>query len=226
MSLQAIWQQLKEVYEGISEEEINDLIFDMFEINVEDIPSLISNNENIDSEELLAELVITHWIEKLMKTSLHNKYLDNLNDRQKFAFSGLISEIIKGKERFKLRKYISETIKNIKIGAISVEDIDLVASCCSTILNKYLFSAGWSLSDENSKPQLNGKHIFSEYGKEYKLDELNYSSDSERTFFKEWSEGIKVLYEENVMFKHNNLESEFNIENNNKLNAIVESLTH
>src|SRR5690606_31649327 len=167
ISLDDIWNSFRDLYQGMSDEDINNIIIEMFSVDINDIPKLISTNNDVESEHKLAEMVITYYIDRLMHISLNNNVFDNLNESQKQAFQSLISEIIKGKERFELRKVISNTIKDIKVGAISVEDIDLVASCCTTILNKYFFSSCWIFSDEESKPKYNGDAIFSVYGKDY-----------------------------------------------------------
>lgn len=224
ISLDDIWNSFRDLYQGMSDEDINNIIIEMFSVDINDIPKLISTNNDVESEHKLAEMVITYYIDRLMHISLNNNVFDNLNESQKQAFQSLISEIIKGKERFELRKVISNTIKDIKVGAISVEDIDLVASCCTTILNKYFFSSCWIFSDEESKPKYNGDAIFSVYGKDYDSGDLDYSSNTNKIFIKEWSLGSRELFKENILFEHNTNQSVYDIESNNKLNAIIDDL--
>lgn len=224
MSEGDIWAKFREFYEGFEDAQIDELIVEMFSVRVKDIPKMISGRNEAESEELLAEMVIKYWVNKVMDVSLNDEVLIQLNSAQQEAFRGLVSEIIKGQDRFKLRKVIADTIMNIKTGAISNEDLDLVASCCTTILNKYLFSAGWAFAEENEKPQQEGQLVFSEIGKDYDTENLDYTDDGKKVFLKEWSLGCRKLYEENVLYEYNLAERDYDVESQNKLNAIVSSL--
>ena len=129
-----------------------------------------------------------------------------VNEKQQDAVVSLINEIVKGMARFELRKHLDKRIRKIVEGTIEAKEFDLVASCCSSILNSFFFSSGWFFAREEEKPTHpgSGKHIFSEQGHMVTADTLSgYSSGKpNRNFLQQWSYGFKALYEENVQYKY------------------------
>ena len=117
-----------------------------------------------------------------------------------------IKEIVKGRNKFKLGDRISEITRTLVTGTITIEDFALVSSCCSSILNRHLFSAGWAFADESEKPILpkEKRPIFSNASQvRTNVSVDNYvANKQEKGFFNEWALGCKQLYTENVKYEY------------------------
>lgn len=227
MSNAEVWEQLENIYAGLEKDEIEEVINDLLGVHIDHIPSLLTPNDaNSKAEGKIAELMIAYWIEKLMSKTLDENALYNSTSKEKEIFRTLLAEIIKGRERFNLNGVISDYIKDIKSGSISSEDIDLVASCSATILNKFLFSAGWAFAEENQKPKevQTNSAIFSEFGTEQQTITLDYSENNNKHFFKRWSLGVKELFAENVKYSYNLADKQINTTANQKLDTIIKEL--
>ena len=164
----------------------------------------------------------------MLSAAQNEKFMGQLNDLQRGSIVSVINEIVKGRNRFKLADRISRITESFVEGTIDTKDFDLVASCCTSILNKYLFSAGWNFALEEEKPVLQGTNekIFSNNSiivQGMKIDD--YSSEKEeRGFFQEWAMGCKQLYEENVRYEHDVVDS-FDTVANDELNKIINELS-
>lgn len=227
MSKEDIWRQLEDVYSGLEKQVIEEIIYDLLEIRIDDLMLLIApEDESSEAEGKIAELMISYWADKLTSKSLDEKLFNSVNEKEQEVFRGLLAEIIKGRERFNLSRKISEFIKNIKSGSISSEDIDLVASCGASILNKFMFSAGWTFAEEEKKPEIRPSDtiIFSEYGEKYETTNIDYSRSNNKHFFKQWSTGVKELYEENVRYSYDVPDRDLDVQANQKLDNIIKEL--
>ena len=227
MSKKEIVNQLRDIYIGLEDEEIEEVIKNTLSVSLNEVLGMISSTNGSNSQEIIADLIIAFWTESLMNNALNHEVFLKISDREVEQFRNLLAEIIKGRARFNLNKIVTDTIKDIKTGTIVAEDIDLVASCCTTILNKFLFSAGWEFAKEEDKPELGNNQgpIFSEYGKEYdKEDELIYSSNTNKDFFRKWSLGCRTLYTENVLFQYQLGNKNYNSVANQKLSKIIQEL--
>ncbi|RYH72170.1 hypothetical protein EVU94_13975 [Flavobacteriaceae bacterium 144Ye] len=220
-----ILNQLESLYEGLSYDEIRQLILDFINFDIENIDILLFKDK-VESKNSLADEVIKYWVNKSIDFTLNNHLIKKLTEKQEEAFRSLINEILKSRDRLKLKQKIEAIIDDIQIGTITNSDIDLVASCCSKILNSFVFSAGWFMTDEESKPlqpQTNNP-IFSTHAKEYDVQNLEYTQNQHRkVFFKEWSFGCKSIFEENVKYDYG-INGQINTSNNNLLNKVIESL--
>lgn len=199
-----IISQLRDLYDGLDDAEIRTLILEQFDFDLNKIDALLSSKTDKSNNSILAERIISYWVSKVINLSLNDHIIDQLNENQQECLRTLVNEILKSRERLQLKKHLLSIIRDIQTGAISMEDIDLVASCISTLLNDFIFSAGWSLSDEEDKPLTAGNHkIFSNYGRSYDIQDLNYKpKQSRRIYFKEWSMGCRHIFEENVKFEY------------------------
>lgn len=223
MTKKELMSQLREIYEGLEEEEIAEVLKDYIDTDIETIVEHLQPRNN-DSDISIASLVISYWIDKLLNKCFDSELFHKISDKQRDAFRSLIGEIIKSREYFKLESYISHIISDIKKGAVSSEDIDLVASCCTTILNKFVFTAGWAFAEEDIKPESEGEKLFSEFGETAKLNSINFERDkSTKKFLKQWSIGSKLLFEENVRFEYG-LDRSFNEEKNEILNQVISTV--
>lgn len=226
MILEDIYRQLRTIYEGLEDEEIDEIIQDNLSINVKEIPHLFSLDSLEGSESEIPSHIVNYWTDRVLKTSLDEVVFQQVNQKQGEVIRTILSEIIKGRDTFSLQAQITAVIKDIKNGTITTEDIDLVASCSATILNKFLFSAGWSFTNEEKKPLLSQfeRPIFSNVGIEYSTNELNYTKDSSKLFFKQWAIGVKELFLENVKFSYNLTDRNINTIANQRLDVIIKEL--
>lgn len=199
-----ILNTLKEIYDGLSLEEIREIILDFINFDINNIDQLLFH-EKVDEDESLTDEIIKYWVNKCINFTINDDLIKRLSDNQGEAFKALVNEILKSRERQNLKGKIESVIDNIQIGTITNLDIDLVASCCSKILNTFMSTAGWFLSDEDNKPILPNSEqpIFSEFAKDFDIDNLNYNQNNQtRIYFKEWSYGCRKVFEENVRYEY------------------------
>lgn len=223
MSKDDLLLQLRDIYEGLEDDEILEVLKDYIQTDLQTIIEYLKPRNN-QSNESIASLVISYWIDKLLNKCFDSDLFHRISEKQRDAFRGLMGEIIKSREMFGLESYISETISDIKKGAVSSDDLDLVASCCTTILNKFVFSAGWAFSNEDEKPKANGETIFSDNGEHLKVEDINFEKDrTSKKFLKHWSLGSKLLFEENVRFEYG-LDKSLNEEQNKILSEVISSI--
>ncbi|PJX22787.1 hypothetical protein CAP47_07105 [Psychroflexus sp. S27] len=220
-----IMEGLRDLYEGLSDDEIRTLILDQFDFDINKIGQLIANKNDKSNNSSLAERIIGYWVDKMISLSLSDDVSDQLNDKQQESLRALVNEILKSRERLQLKTHLLNIISDIQTGAISMEDIELIANCSSTLLNNFIFSAGWSLSEEEDKPlNKTGQNIFSDYGKVFNIKNLNYKpKESKGIYFKEWRIGCKHIFEENVKFEYG-IKETINTDHNKLLNDILVTL--
>jgi hypothetical protein len=218
---------LKEIYDGLSLKEIRDIIMEFINFDINNIDDLLFHGKT-DTEDNLADEIIKYWVNKCINFLINDDLIKKLSENQEEAFKSLINEILKSRERLGLKKEIEDILDYVQTGTISNLDIDLVASCSSKILNRFILSAGWFMSEEQYKPTLpNYQHpIFSEFAKDYNIDSLNYKQKiNTRIFFKEWSFGCRKIFEENVRYDYG-LSGKNNVSSNSVLKNILESLNN
>ena len=223
-----IMEQLRNIYEGLQDEEIDEIIKDIIQIDIQSLVDKFNSKPTSNSIDKITEEIISFWINKLIENSLENDFIGKLSELQKEIFRGIINEIIKSRDRLELSNYISKTIIDIRQGALSSEDIDLVSSCVTTILNKFTFTSGWFLAEENKKPLMSETlPVFSENSHaSINLGDLNYRKGNiPKTFFKEWNRGIKSIYEENIRYDYN-FTGAFNSARNTSLEQIISTLAN
>ena len=150
--------------------------------------------------------IIQFWNQKLLIVIQKEELTEQLTDQQRDAIILIVNEIIKAQDKFGLRQKLSEMMGDLMSGVLNNSDLNLVASCCCTMLNNYLFTAGWNFAVEDDKPNFNsyqGK-IFSESG--LTVDEADFTKykkeDSQGLFITQWALGCKNLFEENVRHEY------------------------
>jgi len=228
MSSSKVNDLLRDFYEGLDDDEIKAIVMDHFNFDLNDLHTITKQNSTTGIIAQQTEIIVTYWVEKVINESFNNDVFLKLNEKQKESFRSLLSEILKSREMFELEKEITKTIKSLRDGAVTAQDIDLVASCCSVLLNNFLFSSGWTYAKEENKPLLNNYNypVFSENGRTYDIEKLNYSNpEIDRVFFKEWSEGCKSLFIENVKYEYGVITT-INAEANSLLNEILDNLNN
>jgi hypothetical protein len=220
-----IIHQLSDIYDGLDYNEIKKIIKDFINFDIANLDQILTN-KNINTSNSLADLIIKFWVNKVVNVTMSNHLVSNLSDKYIDAFRSQINQILKSRDRLKIKEKILEIISEVKSGNINQEDIDLVASCCSTILNNFLFSAGWLYANEANKPiqKHNSQTIFSAYAREYDINNLNYNENlSSKVYFKEWCLGCKNIFEENVKYDYG-VEGNLNAANNKLLDKIVSNI--
>jgi hypothetical protein len=228
ISFTEIMDQLRSVYEGLDDDQINEIIKDIIQIDIQSLVDKFNSKPTNNVIDKMTEEIISFWMKKLIENSLENDFIGKLNETQKEIFRGIINEILKSRDRSNLSSYISNTISDIRQGSISAEDLDLVSSCVTTILNKFTFTSGWFLSEEDKKPLKDETSpIFSENAQDVvEIDTLNFKKgNTPKTFFKEWNKGIKSIYEENIRYDYN-FSGAFNSARNEKLEKIISTLAN
>jgi hypothetical protein len=225
-SKESIMNQLRIIYEGLDDSEINEIVRDAINIDVESISKIVKPKNKTNSVDRISDLIISYWIDKVMNKGFENEFFNKINENQREAFRSIISEIVKGRELLLLKSTLNKSIKDLRAGSLSNMDLDLVASCSTTILNKFLFTAGWGFIDNNERPNYMNSNlkIFDENGSDTDIANLNYLNDnSEKLFLKQWSYGSKLLYEENVKYEYG-VEKNFNNTSNTLLVDIISKL--
>ena len=228
MVYQDIMEQLRTVYDGLDDDKINEIIKDIIQIDVQSLVNKFNSKPSNDVIHKMTQEIISFWMNKLIQNSLENDFIGKLNELQKENFRGIINEIIKSRDRLKLSEYISNILSDIKQGAVSSEDIDLVSSCVTTILNKFTFTAGWYLSDEDKKPTNKDENsIFSEIAPPSPdVNNLKYQKGNiPKSFFNDWNKGVKAIYEENIRYEYD-FSGAFNSKRNENLESIISELTN
>lgn len=213
------------IYDGLSYDEIKNIIKDFINFDIEHLDNLLSKKES-NSPNKLADAILKYWVNKVNNVTMDASIANKLSDRYVDALRDLVNQILKSRQRLDVKNRIIGLINEIESGSINQEDIDLVASSCATTLNNFLFSAGWSFEDEDKKPVINTKPIFSNHANQYNLDELSYKqSSNKKAFLKEWSQGCKSVFEENVKFDYGVM-GNLNTANNEALTKIIERLNN
>jgi hypothetical protein len=226
ISFEDVMTQLRAIYSGLSDDEIKTILKDYIEVDLKTLVSNLSRTKKKNMTNRLADLIISFWMEKLIINTIENDSLNKLTELQKESFRVIVNEIIKSREKFGLADKLSKTINDIKQGAVSSEDMDLVASCATAILNKFTFSAGWNFCEEDLKPTIEktGNKIFSSNGLTKEINQLDFKKDkSTKRFFNDWSNGIKMIFEENVKHEYG-FQKSFNSARNQQLESIIANL--
>gem|GEM_PF-5533631 len=219
-SKESIFKQLELIYEGMSRNEIKETIQEFFDFDLDNI-NLILDDSAKNNVHDLSQQIITYWYDFVSDILMNNPLLEKLQPNQKDAFNAAINQILKSKDRVNLKDKIDVLIEDVQSGNINQEDIDVVASSCSKLLNNFLFSASWQLQDEEKKPlnHKNNNPVFSEFARDFDINKLNYKQeDNNKIYFKEWLQACKENYVANVKFDYGVKD---NIDNRKLLNDII-----
>lgn len=227
-SKSSIMNQFRMIYDGLNDSEINEIVQESINLDIDSICEKIKPKNVNNSTDKISDLIISYWIDKLMNKSFESEHFHKLSENQREAFKSIISEIVKGRELFLLKSTLNKSIKDLRAGSLSNSDLDIVASCSASILNKFLFTAGWGFILNEDRPNFSDSKykIFDEYGLETNQLNLNYlGNNSEKLFFKQWSLGSKLLYEENVRYEYG-VEKNFNSSSNLVLIDLINKLNN
>lgn len=226
ISFEEVMIQLRAMYSGLSDDEIMNILKDYIEIDLKMLVLNLSRTKKKNMTTRLVDFIISFWMQKLIINTFENDSINKLTDLQKESFRVLVNEIIKSRDKFGLSEKLSTTINDIKKGSVSSEDIDLVASCATAILNKFTFSAGWNFCQEDLKPTLEktGTKIFTANGLTNEISQLDFKKDkTKKRFFNDWSNGVRMIFEENVKHEYG-FQKSFNSARNKQLESIIARL--
>lgn len=219
-----IKEELIELFGGIDEDEFHEILNDQFGVSFEDILKSETSSEN----ENFADHILNFLADKLSSISSNkNKKMDRLLSNNNDAMNTIFAEIVKKEPQLKLKKQITEILDLHLKGDISKEQFNLLANCIASLLNKYIFSATWSFSNESNKPvgRISNKPIFSKQSELLLNPVLNKETldRSWKSYIKEFSQGVKDLYTENVKLKFD-LADEFDSASNEKIGEIINKI--
>lgn len=217
--------QLRKVYSGMSDKEIHGLLKEAYGLDVLQLMS--ANIEETKSEASFTCRVIAYWCEKIMDVLTNDNEINSLTSIQREALISGINQVLKARYRFKLPELLDRLTKGLTDGVVESSDFDAVASCYCGVLNRFLFSAGWKLEDEENKPviQSSGKHVFTSSSVFPSREDIVASpkkSDANR-YADQWALGVKFLYRENVSFQYG-IKTNNNIIANSALYKIMSEL--
>ena len=202
-----IMEEFRKVFLGFSDDDIETTIKDEFGVRLEDF-LVINNDEKSDTKIQVdyAGEILQFWNQKLLTVIQKEELTEQFTDKQRDAIILILNEIIKAEDKFGLRQKLSEVMGDLMSGVLNNSDLNLVASCCCTMLNNYLFTAGWGYAKEDDKPDFNSyeRKIFSDSG--LTVDEATFTKykkdDSQGLFITQWAFGCKHLFEENVRHEY------------------------
>lgn len=216
------------LFPGQSDDDIVQTVQSMMNIDINALANTLSINDNSDKGASFTEKVIEFWHGKMLSITQNDDIIGDLTEPQKDAVISVINEIVKGRNRFGLGRKISDIIDQLVVGTIDSKDFDLIASCCTGILNKFLFSSGWAFANEDEKPEIIGDKgkVFSQYRKTNlrnmvsKYDSREYS----REFASNWSLACKHIYTENIKYQYN-VKDEVNSVANSELVELIKEVS-
>jgi hypothetical protein len=216
------------LFQGQNDDEIINATKSMMNIDIQSLLFHLNAKTKTDQGPSFTEKVIEYWHGKMLSITQNEDLIGSLTEPQKDAIVSVINEIVKGRNRFGLGKRITEITNSLVKGTIDIKDFDLIASCCTSILNSFLFSAGWTFAKENEKPVLINKaqKIFSEYRNSVNPIELEgyHTNKYSREFVNQWSMGCKMIYTENVKYEYD-VKDDLNTFANEELSNLLEEVS-
>jgi hypothetical protein len=207
MQREEVLEELRKIYSQQSDEEIASILKGAFQVDLNDFSQVIPETQlSNDVGSKLSSEIVNFWNQKLISILQKEELFAHTSEIQKSALVSVVNEIIKAEEKFEFKSFLSEVIGDLMIGVVDKEDVDLLASSCSSLLNNFFFTAGWYFAEEEAKPKNNetGNVIFSNVSKS--VDESSFTKyvkkDNEAQFAQDWVLGCMNLYEENVRFEY------------------------
>ena len=212
-------QELLDFYE-VSEKDLSVILKSQIGVTIDELLSTKLKTKN--TSELFADLVLSHWAGKLTSITFNNKI--NTTENNNEVFRTIFSEILKSSSRNNLKIEIITIINEELKEGIAKEKFNLIASCITSILNRYVFSATWLFTEQENKPiqRKNNEPIFSNisvlHDKSIITKEL--IGGTSKDYILEFSLGVKELFKENVK-KEYGIDSDFNSEINEAIGTVI-----
>lgn len=196
--------QFRGFYEGFSDDEINAILQNTLDMRMGDIYEKLNPNQELNESRFVQNL-IQFWTKHLYDKVQSQNIKSTLNEIECEVLNSMVFELVKSSRLFGLGKKIHDSIGSLTTGPIDGRSYELIASCCSTLLNNYFFSAGWSLVDlERPRMRNTGEEIFSnKCSLIYEPDLDNFTPQQpNRTFINQWGVGCAALFETNIRQEH------------------------
>ncbi len=185
----------------VSQEEL----IEMLKTNGIDLEKLLDEQSEApvkSKAEIFAERLIANWVRKVNELigdeTLISKGLT------KNVLELIVRELIKSKDRVKLRELIVKSTENEINNFAFSNNFDIVAHISSAIVNNFVISAGWKFIDESGKdyPKIKGEPVFSDKpvtnpAKSQLEMDLKYPG---MRLFSQWIMGLKESFKANVLF--------------------------
>lgn len=207
---------------GISELDLEELLKDQLGYGLNDI--MHSKTKIKSPSEHFAEIVMNYWSDKLTSITLVNEKIKTKNND---AMNTIFFEIVKSLTHSKIKNQIVEIIDNEMKGGVSKNQFNFLASCISSILNRFTFSGTWAFVEESSKPlkPKTEEPIFSNNSTllDERIIQTENLNNTWKNYLKDFSIGIKELYKENVK-KEYGFGNDFDSESNQKLGLIINEI--
>lgn len=221
-SVSLVKQELIDFYE-VDEKELNKILISQIGV---DIDKLLSTNVRTkNNSELFSDLVLKHWSDKLTSISFTNSVQSSKENNE--VFNSIFSEIIKSSTRSSVKNQIIKIIETELKDGITKEKFNLISSCITSILNRYVFSATWLFHEESIKPiqKRNNQRIFSNKSilQDKTIINKEIIESIPKNYITEFSLGVKELFKENVKIKYG-INNDFNLEVNSEIGVIIEKI--
>jgi hypothetical protein len=215
-------QELLDFYE-VGETDLNDILKSQIGVNIDELLSTKLKSKN--NSELFADLVLNHWASKL--TSITFKNDSKSTESNSEVFRTIFSEILKSRSKQNIKNEIVKVIHEELKNGITKEKFNLIASCITSILNRYVFSATWLFSEQESKPiqKQNNLPIFSNEStlNDKSIITKEIIEGTSKKYVSEFSLGVKELFKENVK-KEYGIGSDFNSEINAEIGVVIANI--
>ncbi|WP_075343827.1 virulence factor SrfC family protein [Tenacibaculum agarivorans] len=207
----ALKQELVNFF-GVDETDLNDILIDEIGVSIDEL--LKSNSKMPSVGEKFASIVEKHLSEKSSK--IENE-----------VFRDVFLEILKSKSIDGVKKEIANMIENelTEGGSMMQEKFNLLSTCITSIVNKYVFSSTWSYEKETEKPLRMGQPIFSNQGllKDRSIVVQPIAKTNLKGYISDFSIGAKELYVKNVERKFG-VDTNFDSASNEEIGNIINTL--
>jgi hypothetical protein len=221
-SKSVVKQELLDFYE-VGETDLNAILKSQIGVTIDELLSTKLKSKN--NSELFSDLVLNHWAGKL--TSITYKNNIKTTESNSEVFRTIFSEILKSSSKQNIKNEIVKIIDEELKDGITKEKFNLIASCITSILNRYVFSATWLFNEQESKPihKQNNQPIFSNVSSLNDKSIITKESigGNSKKYVLEFSLGVKELFKENVK-KEYGIESDFNSEINAEIATIITTI--
>ncbi|MDX6746984.1 virulence factor SrfC family protein [Polaribacter sp. PL03] len=217
-----IKQELLGFFE-VGEEDLNEILKSQIGVTIDDLLSTKLKAKN--TSEMFSDLVLNHWSNKLTSIRFKNDTKPKKGNNE--VFNTIFSEILKSNSKKDIKREIILIIEEELKDGLTKEKFNLISSCITSILNRYVFSATWLFSNQEDKPiqRQNNLPIFSNESTLYDGNVITKQilNGASKKYISEFSLGVKELFKENVK-KEYGIDSDFNTELNAELGGVINKI--
>ncbi|MEH0154274.1 virulence factor SrfC family protein [Limibacter armeniacum] len=208
-------------------EELKAMDIDIESLLEEKAKEGIAGSNYKDRAQVFADKLLTRWVDQLQMVK-EDAVLSKISLPKEVA-EYIIDELLKGIYRLRIKDTLIQATRD-EINSFPISNnYDIVPRIASSILNRYVTTAGWAYVPDQEKQHLkrpnSERTLFSAEEKptpdkqELKLGQNFPGQD----FFNEWVFAIQKMFEANVMASHNMADSQ-HVAANAGLGNILKSL--